>query len=60
MRQLLQPNGTGRDGIEDLSLRGGGGELDGIDEVGGGGEEGAAALGVDRGGDEGFPVQLEL
>ena len=35
-----------RGGIEDLSLCGGGGELDGVDEVGGGGEEGAAALGV--------------
>ena len=48
-----------RGGIEDLSLCGGGGELDGVDEVGGGGEEGAAALGVDRGGDEGFAVELE-
>lgn len=33
--------------------------MDGVDEVGGGGKEGAAALGVDRGGEEGLAVELE-
>ena len=34
--------------------------MDGVEEVGGGDEEGAVALGVDGGYDEGLSVELEL
>jgi len=50
--------GWGR--IGDLFLGEGRGERDGVDEVGGGGEEGASALRIDGGGDEGLAIYPEL
>jgi hypothetical protein len=43
----------------DLALGGGGGELDGVEEVGGGGEEDPASLRVNGGSDDRLFVELQ-